>query len=266
MVVTFHGHDVTVDPAALSRHNRVNARYVRERSRLFQACAGIITVSQYLAGRLVEQGAAPDRVRVIPCGVDTRQFSVTPVPEQGPIVFVGRLVEKKGCADLLRAVSALDNPPETVVIGDGPLGGELQRLAEDLRIRVAFKGSQSSAAVRDALRRARVVVIPSKTAANGDQEGLPVVSLEAAAAARPVVASRHSGLGESVIHGRTGLLYREGDIAALRCALDSVLGDPARAQAYGTAGGAWVRERFDLAGAVRQVEEVYDMALGAARE
>ena len=113
------------------------------------------------------------------------------------------------------------------------------------------------------MREAQAVVIPSRRAANGDCEGLPVVSLEAAASGRPVVAYAHSGLVESVLDGTTGLLAPEGDVAALAAAVEKLGADADLRAAFGLAAREHAVRSFDIRVTTARIEQVYDRARAA---
>ena len=110
--------------------------------------------------------------------------------------------------------------------------------------------------LRDALRRAWAVVTPSRTAANGDAETLLLVNLEAQAAGRPVVTTRHGGIPEYVDEGRTALVVPENAEAPLADALVTVLTDEALARSMAAAGPAWAKQ-FDVAACVAKVDRLY---------
>lgn len=258
LIGTFHGYDATLRPDVLAGLGWSANRLVDQGPRLLGRLAAIVTVSAALRDSLLARGAPPDRVRVIPCGVRTDQFTWTPPPATGPILFVGRLVTKKGCADLLRAVAGIPGAPRTVVIGTGPEEAALRRLAGDLRVDVEFRGTATTDQVRAAMRAAVLVAMPSQTTPEGDMEGMPVVSVEAGATGRPVVGYRHSGLVDSVLDGRTGLLAPERDVAGLRGRLAALLADPDRRLAYSRAGRDHVVAHFDLRDCLGRLEQVYD--------
>src|SRR5690606_8159727 len=122
----------------------------------------------------------------------------------GPIrlVTIARLVEKKGIEYAIRAIALL--PPalrariEYRIAGDGPLADELTTLATSLGVadRVLMLGWQDQAHVVGHVERAHLMLVPSVTAADGDQEGIPVSAMEAMASGLPVIATQHSGIPE----------------------------------------------------------------------
>ena len=102
------------------------------------------------------------------------------------------------------------------VVGDGPMRPSLVDLAGTLGVRCNFLGPQSSDQIKVLLQQATIVCVPSRTASNGDCEGLPIFLLEAQSMCVPVVGTFHAGIPEAVIHGETGLLGPEGDFANWR--------------------------------------------------
>nr|WP_240897132.1 glycosyltransferase [Kineococcus vitellinus] len=262
LVVTWHGYDATLHDEALA--SSTSGRLLLERrAQLLASAAGTIAVSGFIAAELARKGADPGAIDVIACGVDTERVVWTPPPATGGLLFVGRLVEKKGLADLLDALAGLASPPPLTVVGDGPLRERLEQRARDQRVDARFLGTRTSDEVRAAMREAQAVVIPSRRAANGDCEGLPVVSLEAAASGRPVIAYAHSGLVESVLDGTTGLLAPEGDVAALAAAVEEVGADADLRAAFGLAAREHAVRSFDIRVTTARIEQVYDRARAA---
>ena len=259
LVATFHGFDLTKTPEAL-RGRMTYEHYLEMGDALFGKLAGIITVSNFLRTKLLARGVDPSRIEVIACGVDTSTVRFVPPPVHGPVLFVGRLTAKKGVDDLIRAAASLPDPPDVVVIGDGPMRSSLEDLASSLRVRVDFRGAATSGEVRAAMANASLVAMPSKRAPSGDAEGLGVVALEAAATGRPVVGYRHGGLPEAVVDGSTGRLVSEGDVRGLAEALEATLSDPTDRARMGAAAREHVSNTFERAPLLARVADVYDRA------
>jgi glycosyltransferase involved in cell wall biosynthesis len=189
-----------------------------------------------------------------------------PQPTHGPVLFVGRLVERKGVAHLIDAVARLgDHGPSLEIIGDGPERAALEARASAQGIgdRVVFRGQVTTEELQRSYARAAVFVLPSVLDARGDTEGLGVVLLEAMNYGTPVVASRIGGIPDIVEDGISGLLVPAGDSGALAAALGRLIADPALARRLGEAGRQRVRERFTWEAIVRRWKETY---LAAAME
>jgi glycosyltransferase involved in cell wall biosynthesis len=218
LVVTTHGGDVYALRAA---------PLVRLKQWVFGRSAHVTTVNDEMRERLTEWGVPEDRSSVIPMGVDlgpARAAREQATRRPGHVVAVGRLVEKKGFGNLIEALRGVEDVPWSLtVVGDGPWRERLERQAAGLP--VTFLGQRGKSEVLATLASATVVALPSVAAANGDQEGLPVTLLEAAAVGAAIVASDLPGIREVVRDDRSGLLVRPGDVDALRAALVRELTD-----------------------------------------
>ncbi len=265
LITSLRGHDVMRSRAAqlFSGHASWMA-YAVQKNRLIRHGALFLTVSEALRNVAIRRGFPAARTITHYNGVDMTRFDgLRNRVEDGLILHVGRLVEKKGTADLIDAFERIAihrADARLVIIGDGPLRSSLGRQVEKAQLteRVVFAGVQPAERVADWLARAAVVVIPSKTARDGDAEGLPNIALEAAAAGCPVVASRHMGLREVVVEGQTGIMVREGAIAAIGDAILYLLSAPRRAAAMGEAGRALMLSRFAFADQMERLETLYD--------
>jgi colanic acid/amylovoran biosynthesis glycosyltransferase len=222
----FHGYD-------LSRHS-VLARHAGDYRRLFASGERMLPISTCWAQKLEALGCAPDKIQVHRMGVDTDSFRFEPpvvaAPLQGRtlrVVTVARLVEKKGVIYLCQAVARLAQRHirvELEVIGDGPLQAELEGFVAEhaLGTHVFLRGRRDKAYVQAALGRADVFALPSVTAADGDQEGIPVSLMEAMASGVPCLSTVHSGIPELIEDGLSGWLVPERDVEALADRLASI--------------------------------------------
>lgn len=267
LVVTTHGYDVLTRPAALATSHR-GRRYLAARPRLGREAALLLPVSDYLRGRMLEQGFPAEKVRTHYLGVDTQFFDPATVaaarPGTGALLFVGRLVPQKGVADLLHAVAecARTHPGvRLTVAGDGPQRADLERLAADLRVDARFVGSCSRETVRAHLAAADVLLSASHTHVDGWTEAFGLTTVEAQAMQVPVVAYAAGGLTEAVADGQTGLLVGEGDVRGLAVALTRLLDDPTTATAMGLRGRARTLRVFDLKRQTASLEGLYDEVL-----
>lgn len=260
LVVTFHGYDVTRTPGLPFPFG---AEYRRRLAQVFEHSARLVAVSDFIAGELVRLGAPQDKVVVRHIGI-TVHPDAPPPPAQGRsgIVFVGRLVAKKGVDHLLEAVARLPHDVRAAhplrVVGDGPLRPTLEARAAELGVDAQFLGHLPPDEVRRRFGQARVLGSPSRTAGDGDAEGFGMVFVEAAAQGTPAVAYRHGGVTESVADGVTGLLADEGDIDGLTANLLRLLTHDELAARLGAAGRERVLADFDIRSCTARLEDLYD--------
>ena len=259
LVTTLHGHDVSRPPARLLLSGRLSwMRYALLRRRLWRDGALFLAVSEAVRERAIAIGFPAERTIVHRTGVDLAAFR--PAPERvepGLILHVGRLVAKKGTADLLQAFARLGSEARLVIAGDGPLRASLERQADN---RVRFLGAVPAAEIADWMQRAWLIAAPSVTA-EGDAEGLPTVLVEAAASGLPSVATNHAGIPEVVRDGSTGLLVPEHYVAALADRIGAFLMSPERRADFSRAARLHAEQEFDLAVQTRLLEGHYDRLL-----
>jgi colanic acid/amylovoran biosynthesis glycosyltransferase len=246
LAVTFHGGDATKETHY--RRRVIPTIYQRRLQALQREAALFHCVSDHIRDVLAARGFPPQKLRTVRLGIETDPpVASRPGGEQPYLLFVGRFVEKKGATYLLDALRLLRNggeAPRLMMIGDGPLGGQLRRAAVSLP-EVSFLGWQAPAEVRAHMRGAMALIVPSATAATGDEEGLPTVVLEAMAQGTPVIGSRHSGIVEAVTDEADGLLVPPGDPSALAEAIGRLIHDQALRQRLGMAARRTVAQRFD---------------------
>ena len=211
--------------------------------------------------RLAGFGAAPERVLVI-CGsgVDTTRFAPQPEPEEEGVTLalVARMLREKGVLDAVEAVSSLRARGfEVRLLLAGPTDPDNKGSLSEEALKALSKEPGilwlgPVADVRTVWRRAAIALLPSTYG-----EGLPKALLEAAASARPIIASDVPGCREVVRHGETGLLVPPGDAKALVAAIAELAGDPERRLAMGRAGRALVEERFSERHVTRETLALY---------
>lgn len=255
LVVTLHGYDVTVAPKMPGIRG---AYYRRQLRRVFDQSALVLAVSEHIASHAIALGAPPEKVIVQYIGVPIPTRSFTHPGDY--LLFVGRLVEKKGVADLIKASALLraKNVLPIHIVGDGPLRAELEQQAAQYGVEVTFHGVLPSPDVKALMARSRAVVVPSRTASNGDTEGLPTVVVEALAEGRPVIAYAHAGIPEAVQNGRSGILVPEGDVRSLADAMWQLSTDVNRATELGRAAREDAEERFDIQHQTLRLESLYN--------
>lgn len=215
---------------------------------LCRAADAVIATCRDEVRELIALGLPPGRASIVPCGVDIEHFTARPVRRAGRrLLVVGRLVERKGVDDAVRAVAQL--PGATLTVAGGPsadsldLDPEVQRLrgiAQELRCadRVRFVGAVTREQMPTLMAAADVVL------ATPWYEPFGIVPLEAMACGRPVVGTAVGGLLDTVVPGVTGELVPVRDPATLAATLRGLLDDPAALRRYGRAGAHRARSCF----------------------
>jgi colanic acid/amylovoran biosynthesis glycosyltransferase len=247
-VSVFHGHD-------LSQYLRIHGEGAYDR--LFAGGDLFLPVSERWKRRLLELGCPAGRLAVHRMGIDPDRFSFRHrlPPEDGPVrlLSVGRLVEKKGFEFGIRAVAELlrrepARKLEYTILGYGPLRESLEATIHALGVQdvVRLGGSVTQDEVLAAMRAAHVLLAPSAMGCTGDEEGVPVVLMEAMATGLPVVSTSHSGIPELVQDGVSGRLVPERDVEAMVDALQSLLDQPESWSRLGHAGRRRVEADFNI--------------------
>jgi len=259
LVTTFYGVELRWVKGALPFLKGLLAWAARRSDR-------VTAISNYTAGELRELADVP--IEVIPYTTSLPDVAPPPAPAHpsaaqdgtGPVLFVGRLVERKGVAYLIEAIARLGPlGPRLEIVGDGPERPGLEALAQRLGVadRVVFRGKIPPEELQASYARAAVCVLPSVLDARGDTEGLGVVLLEAMNHGTPVIASRVGGIPDIVEDGVSGLLVPSGDADALAAAVRRVRDDPALARRLGEAGRRRLRDQFSWPAIVQRWLDLY---------
>ncbi|WP_424979913.1 glycosyltransferase [Leisingera sp. S232] len=232
---TVHGPEEFDAPHALSLADKVSR------------AAFTVAVSSFGKSQLSRWApfAKWDRLKVVHCGIEPERFSdPAPLPQGAlRLAAIGRFVEQKGQMVLVRAMAGLVQKIPDVhlaLIGDGEMRPELEAAIADLGLQqnITLTGWLAEAGVREELARAHALVMPSFA------EGLPMVVMEAMAAARPVIATYIAGTPELVVPGQTGWLVPAGDETALaEAVLELAQASPDQRAAMGQTGRTRVLER-----------------------
>lgn len=235
---TVHGPEEFDAPRALSLGDKI------------RHAAFTVAISSFGRSQLMRWADFADwpRLQVVHCGIDPARFA-TPAPlppGAGRMVAIGRLSEQKGQLLLIEALAqAVTRAPDLhlTLVGDGELRAPIEAAiaAHGLEPHVRLTGWLDEAGVRAELAAAHALVLPSFA------EGLPMVVMEAMAAARPVLATSIAGVPELVVPGTTGWLVPAGDAAALAEAMVALAATPPdHLAALGQAGRARVLDRHDV--------------------
>jgi glycosyltransferase involved in cell wall biosynthesis len=251
--VTVHAKDVF--------HEEVEAADLR---RKLADARAVVTVSDFNVAHLrAAHGDAAARVRRVYNGLDLRGFPYSDPGDRRPVVAaVGRLVEKKGFADLLDAVAILVASGRKVaveLIGSGPLADDLgeQRDLLGLADVVRLRGPLPQDEVSRVVAEAACLAAPCVVGVDGNRDGLPTVLLEAMALGTPAVATPVTGIPEVVRDGETGLLVPERDPRALAAAIGRLLDDATLRSRLAAAARGLVEAEFDTTRQAARVAECF---------
>ena len=247
---TAHARDIfeqSVDPQALAERIRDAAQ--------------VITVSRFNVDYLEQQHGR--RASLVYNGVSLDALSYTSPERREPVVLaVGRLIEKKGFADLIEAAAILTREGAAFrceIVGEGEERDALAaRIAElGLEDRVRLLGARTSEQVQAHMRACAVLAVPCVVAGDGDRDGLPTVLLEAMALGTPCVGTDVTGIPEALVDEVTGLGVPQRDPAALAAALQRLLTDAALRVRLAEAARALVERRFSSAANTRRLRALW---------
>lgn len=253
LVTFFHAYDLTSAPR---RVGRGMYRHLFEQGELF------LPISQRGAGHLKRLGAPPDRIRVHHMGIDLERLEPRPPAQRDRsfrVVSVGRLTEKKGFAVAICAFARIlrEFPGATYrIVGEGEERKRLERLIarQGVRDRVTLVGRLAPHAVLKEMTDADLCLVPSIQAGDGDEEGIPMVIMEALASRLPVIATHNGAISELLEDGVSGRLIEPGSVDSVCSALCAVARDRALTELWADAGRARVEQEFNLATQLGRLE------------
>ena len=180
------------------------------------------------------------------------------------ILFVGRLMKVKGVDVLIKAFSKFLKHDSFAsytldIVGDGPEFDSLQRLSrrEQIEQNITFHGSKDRSEIGDFYNNADVFVLPSKTTALGEKEGLGLVVLEAMMSGVPVIGTNCGGIKETIEHGKTGIIVPEGDVDALYMALVDLINDVEKRKRFSHQAHAEVTRTYSSKSLVTAMKQWY---------
>jgi glycosyltransferase involved in cell wall biosynthesis/phosphoheptose isomerase len=242
----------------------IERQIIREAARILPTCSDEVF-------ELMRLGAENERLAIVPCGVDLELFSPSGPAEpraggRRRLLYVGRLVQRKGVGNVISALPRLPGVelviaggPEHERLDDDPEARRLCELAAELGVadRVQMRGRVERERLPELIRSAdAVVAVPW-------YEPFGIVPLEAMACGVPVVAAAVGGMIDSVVDGRTGVHVPPRDPDRLAEAISTLLEDPARRRAYGTAGVKRARRLYDWRRVASQTLDVYSQVLAS---
>lgn len=264
LVVTFYGSDLS----RLPRHASWRARYAG----LWREATAVTVLCTAMGQDAVRLGCPPARLHVVHLGRDLETLPTRdPVHPVRHFISVGRLVEKKGHLDAVRAFERLATAHPDLrltIIGEGPLRPDLQRLVRELRLedRVALPGAHPSRQTIEEMRTADAFLLCSKTAADGDKEGTPTVLIEAQFIGLPCVTTRHAGIPEMIPPDNHRLLATEGNVEELAERMSYLIGGTSTTlEPIVTRGRRFAIQHFDRRVQASALRSVYESVTAERR-
>lgn len=264
LVTTLHGFDVTVsNKDLLASRSPAWINYLLHQHKVKSHGDKFICVSDFIARQALQHGFPESKIIQHYIGIDVNKYQPrAKEDDQGIILHVARLVEKKGTAVLINAVKQVKllNPDvKLVIIGEGPLldGLKAQVTSLGLDQTVTFTGALPHVDVMAWMRKASMLVLPSITAKTGDAEGLGMVLLEAAVTGVPVIGTQHGGIPEAIIDEQTGFLVKERDDKQLAERISFLMKDEHKRFEMGKNARIFISEKFNLSKQTIKLEKIY---------
>ncbi|MDO8142406.1 MAG: glycosyltransferase [Candidatus Brocadiales bacterium] len=261
VVATFHGYDMS---SYIQKHGAGVYKNLFLKGDLF------LPVSERWENKLMELGCSHQKIIVHRMGINTSKFCFsTHTPgKDGKVrlLTIARLIEKKGVQYAVQAVAeALSKYPniEYSIAGDGPLKITLEGLIERLNIgdNVKLLGWKQQEEIVELLKNADILIAPSIVGENGDEEGIPVVLMEALAQGIPVLSTQHSGIPELVQNGESGFLVPERNTDALAGKLEILIKHPEMRLQMGRAGREYVERYYNIDKLNDKLSELFQLLL-----
>jgi colanic acid/amylovoran biosynthesis glycosyltransferase len=263
VIVSFHGYDASGMAYA-------NPSYLNALPELIERASKLIIVSEHMKEIIGANGRHSNKVILYPYSVDVQQFESFSTrsgnQENFHILHSGRLVGKKGVPDLVTVFSKLSKQyPHLVlhILGDGPEAGQTHAIVNEngLKEKVIFYGSQPNQKVKELMQQADIFVLNSRTADNGDMEGLPVTILEAMSMGKAIVSTRHAGIPFAIRDQHNGLLVEEKNNEQLYAAMEKLILNADLRRQLGQNARTIAEQQFDMAVLGPQLAAIYNQAI-----
>ena len=240
LLVTCHGGDYYV----------IGRKFPRLMHWVLRHASAVGVVSNAMSDDARSEGVDAGKLFLMPMGVDLSGSFSGFERERHGVVYVGRLVEKKGVNVLVRAWASCPRSVRSIglsIFGSGGQEDFLRSLVNELGVSdsIRFCGPIGHEVLPGTLRAARLLVFPSVVADDNDQEGLGLVTIEALGCGCPVLASDIPPLHDVIQSGVNGEFFEMGDERELAAGLTDLISDEARLQLYSENGRASVLDRYD---------------------
>ncbi len=237
-------------------------RSYRELETLKKLRIPVIANSDYVRGQLIRHGLPPEQTVTLHCAIPSPKTSNEPLTlethQNSRLLFAGRIVPEKGLEWLLKALTQVDRRVHLDVAGEGWDQPRMERLAKKLGVsdRVTWHGWCEREKMDALYRQCYAMVFPSLW-----HEPAGLVTLEAYARHRPVIASSLGGIPEYVLDGKTGILIPANDIKNLAGAINELAEDYQKARSFGEEGYTLLLERFTMENHVKDLQIIYEKTM-----
>jgi glycosyltransferase involved in cell wall biosynthesis len=229
----------------------------------------VVTVSDYAVDYLKFRfPVAAHKIYRVYSGINLAQFTpAQPGAQPVRIISVGRLIPKKGYAELIEACDLLNKQGlhfHCTIIGGGPEHLPLRQLIEarSLDQMIELVGPKSQTEIVKSLAQSQIFVFPARRDEAGDQDNLPTVLIEAMASGLPIITSSLAGIPEIITDQINGILVPQRAPEALASAIRSLLLDPKKREKLGASGLSTAREKFSLAATAQELITIFENQIG----
>lgn len=269
MLVTLHGFDISIYKEwwESGKRGRRKRKYPQQLLQLAQEPkVHFLAVSSAIKERAIKFGIPADKITVSYIGVDTEAFIPGPTPileRKNRILYVGRLVEKKGASYLIEAFATVKKAipdAELVIVGKGRMEEQLRNQVQQLNLTdVTFAGALTSTQVKEQIDNCKIFCLPSITADSGDAEGLPISILEAQASGVFVVSSSSGGVGDNLFDRESCFIFEERNSNQLAKTLTEILNNPQNNLYVIEQQLKLISAKFQLKICAEKLEEIYSL-------
>lgn len=243
LIVNFHGFDASLTEIIKS--------YGEQYKEMFSYASCVIAVSKTMYDKLIDMGCPEHKIELVIYGVRDEFFLSKPDYSENSFLALGRFVDKKAPYYTILAFKQVVEKYKDARLyyfGDGDLWATCSNLVRywNLENNVHLMGAKDQSEIIPYFSKVKAFVQHSITASNGDMEGSPVAIIEASAAALSVISTKHAGIPDIVVDGKTGLLVDEHDVDGMAQNMIRILEDNNMAKELGCAGRNYAKENFSM--------------------
>jgi glycosyltransferase involved in cell wall biosynthesis len=218
----------------------------------------IIAISEYVRGQLIHNQILPEQILTLHHGIPMPKTIHKPITKEihqnQTILFVGRIVPEKGLDCLFKALTKVDPRIHLEIAGEGWDRSRLEKFSKHLGVsdRITWHGWCEKEKLEELYQQCFALVFPSIW-----PEPAGLITLEAYARYRPVIASSVGGIPEYMRHGETGILVAANDTKELSTAITELSSNYQKSRSMGERGHAWVLQEFTLDRHVERLQKIY---------